>query len=304
MRMSKNGSVVDFLNNFNSVINQLEFIGISFEDEMKALSFLRLLPDSWNKLVTTVSNSIVFRTLTLNDIVNYVMNDEMQIKAIGDSTSSNAALFVESRALVENEMGNKITRLKSENGGEYRDGGFKAYCSNKAAADTTVYTIDRSPASALNGGILEEEWSDDMLVASSSKERINELKKKLASAFFMMDLGRYIKKVLRRSNLHTSKPMTTPLAAHFKLSKELSPKIWEDEEYMAHVPYSSTLGSLMYAMISTRSDIAHTVGVVSRFLTNPGNEHWQSVKWILRYLTEHLGSVHVLRVITWMYKAM
>ncbi|CAN1237861.1 Retrovirus-related Pol polyprotein from transposon TNT 1-94, partial [Linum grandiflorum] len=34
----------------------------------------------------------------------------------------------------------------------------------------------------------------------------------------------------------------------------------------------------------TRPDIAHAVGVVSRFLSNPGKEHWAAVKWILRYL--------------------
>ncbi|CAL5394802.1 unnamed protein product [Camellia sinensis] len=42
--------------------------------------------------------------------------------------------------------------------------------------------------------------------------------------------------------------------------------------------------SLMYAMVSTRPDIAHAVGVVSRFLSNLGKEHWEAVKWILRYL--------------------
>ena len=40
----------------------------------------------------------------------------------------------------------------------------------------------------------------------------------------------------------------------------------------------------MYAMVCTRPDIAHAVGVVSRFLSNPGKEHWEAVKWILRYL--------------------
>jgi len=37
-------------------------------------------------------------------------------------------------------------------------------------------------------------------------------------------------------------------------------------------------------MVCTRPDIAHAVGVVSRFLSNPGKEHWEGVKWILRYL--------------------
>ena len=37
-------------------------------------------------------------------------------------------------------------------------------------------------------------------------------------------------------------------------------------------------------MVCIRPDIAHAVGVVSRFLSNPGKEHWAAVKWILRYL--------------------
>jgi hypothetical protein len=53
---------------------------------------------------------------------------------------------------------------------------------------------------------------------------------------------------------------------------------------MSRVPYSSVVGSLMYAMVCTRPNIAHAVGVVSRYMNNPGKEHWEVVKWILRYL--------------------
>ena len=42
---------------------------------------------------------------------------------------------------------------------------------------------------------------------------------------------------------------------------------------MKKVSYASAVGSLMYAMVCTRPDIAHAVGVVSRFLSNPGREH-------------------------------
>jgi len=54
--------------------------------------------------------------------------------------------------------------------------------------------------------------------------------------------------------------------------------------YMYKVPYASTVGSLMYAMVCTKPDIAHAVGVVRRYMKNIGKEHWMAVKWILRYL--------------------
>jgi hypothetical protein len=50
------------------------------------------------------------------------------------------------------------------------------------------------------------------------------------------------------------------------------------------VPYSSSVGSLMYAMVCTRPYITHALGVVSRYMNNPSKEHWEAVKWILGYL--------------------
>ena len=60
---------------------------------------------------------------------------------------------------------------------------------------------------------------------------------------------------------------------------------------MSHISYSNAVGNLMYAMICTRPDLAHAVSVVSRFMHNPGKEHWDAVQWILRYLkgTSHFG---------------
>ena len=70
--------------------------------------------------------------------------------------------------------------------------------------------------------------------------------------------------------------ISTPLASQMKLSKKMCPIAREEKE--------NIIGSLMYAIVCTRPDIANTVGVVNRFLDNPGKEHWEAVKWILRYL--------------------
>jgi hypothetical protein len=53
---------------------------------------------------------------------------------------------------------------------------------------------------------------------------------------------------------------------------------------MSRVPYSSTVGNLMYVMVCTIPYIVHAVGVVGRYMNNPGKEHWEAVKWILKYL--------------------
>ncbi|RVW38125.1 Retrovirus-related Pol polyprotein from transposon TNT 1-94 [Vitis vinifera] len=134
-------------------------------------------------------------------------------------------------------------------------------------------------------------YVDDMLIAGSDIEKINNLKKQLSKQFAMKDLGaakqilgmriirnkangtlklsqsEYVKKVLSRFNMNEAKPVSTPLGSHFKLSKEQSPKTEEERDHMSKVPYASAIGSLMYAMVCTRPDIAHAVGVVSRFMS-------------------------------------
>ena len=83
----------------------------------------------------------------------------------------------------------------------------------------------------------------------------------------------YVEKLLERFNMHKAKPVSTPFAGHFKLSIKQSPISEKEKEEMKNVCYSSAVGSLMYAMICIMPDIAYSVGVVSRFLTNSGKEH-------------------------------
>ena len=94
----------------------------------------------------------------------------------------------------------------------------------------------------------------------------------------------YVKKILNRFNMNEAKLVSTLLGSHFKLSKEQSPKTEEERDYMSKVPYALAIGNLMYAMVCTRPDIAHAMGVVSRYMSRPGKQHWEAVKWILRYL--------------------
>ncbi|KAH9678410.1 hypothetical protein KPL71_025698 [Citrus sinensis] len=95
-------------------------------------------------------------------------------------------------------------------------------------------------------------YVDDMLIACHNINEISHLKDLLSSEFDMKDLGA-TRKILEQGK-------------------------------MARIPYSSAVGSLMYAMVLTRPDISHAVSVVSRFMANPGYEHWRAVQWIMRNL--------------------
>ena len=94
----------------------------------------------------------------------------------------------------------------------------------------------------------------------------------------------YIDKVLIRFSMQNSKKGQLPSRHGVILSKEQCPKTPQEEEDMRRVPYASAVGSLMYAMLCTRPDICYAVGIVSRFQSNPGLDHWIAVKHILKYL--------------------
>lgn len=53
---------------------------------------------------------------------------------------------------------------------------------------------------------------------------------------------------------------------------------------MNKVPYSSKIGSLMYAIICITPYIEKAMRVMNIFMKNPGKDHWEVVKWIFKYL--------------------
>ena len=105
MKMSEGGSVVDHLNDFNTVTSQLSSVGVKFDDEVRALLFLCSFPESWNGLVMVISNFVSgSSTLKFDDVVSAILSEEMRRKSFGE-TSGNA--------LSEESRGKRMERGKS-----------------------------------------------------------------------------------------------------------------------------------------------------------------------------------------------
>jgi hypothetical protein len=151
-------------------------------------------------------------------------------------------------------------------------------------------------------------YVDDMLLVGNNMDVIKEVKSQLSSKFDMKDIGvanfilgmeikrdhanrklwlnqrKYIETILQRFNMHGSKLFKVPIPIGIKLSTYQCPMTQEEEEDMSHVLHASAVGSLMYAMVCTRLDIAHEVGVLSRYKSKPGKEHWTTIKRVFMYL--------------------
>jgi hypothetical protein len=96
---------------------------------------------------------------------------------------------------------------------------------------------------------------------------------------------KYVDDMLARFNLTEAKPVVTPLPVGLKLSKDDGEILPPDSSYQALV------GSLLYLSVNTRPDIAHAMGMLSRFMACATNQHWEAAKHVLRYLkgTSALG---------------
>lgn len=141
-------------------------------------------------------------------------------------------------------------------------------------------------------------YVDDGIIFAKDQEMIHKLMAKLSSRFeihevendtylgFQIEKGKdseimlhqtsYIDKIVTKFNMTDSKPVESPVS----MTKHAT----ESPALENNVPYREAVGSLMYAAVTARPDIAYAVGKVSRKLNDPTEDDWMAVKRIIRYL--------------------
>nr|GEU76737.1 hypothetical protein [Tanacetum cinerariifolium] len=153
-------------------------------------------------------------------------------------------------------------------------------------------------------------YVDDMLIFGTDQNQVDKTKKFLSSKFSKKDMGEadvilgikikrenkgivitqshYIKKILRKFNREDFSPVSTLMDRVEKLKPNTG-------EPVDHLEYSRAFGCLMYAMTSTRPDIAYVVGRLSRFTSNPSRQHWKAITRIFKYFrgTKNYGLSYV-----------
>jgi Reverse transcriptase (RNA-dependent DNA polymerase) len=149
---------------------------------------------------------------------------------------------------------------------------------------------------------------DDLTIVTSGKVLMDKVKKKLRTELEVTDLGEihwllgieircdrenrsimlsqksYINSIIKRFGLEDTKPLASPMEPSAHLTNTQCPATLHEIGDMQDVPYCEAVGSLMYATVATRPDIAFAIGILSRFSTNPRHAHWEAVKQVFRYL--------------------
>jgi hypothetical protein len=151
-------------------------------------------------------------------------------------------------------------------------------------------------------------YMDDILLACSNKDMLHETKNFPSSKFDMKDLGEdsyvlgieihqyrskgvlglsqkaYFERVLKKYNMHKCSGSPAPLVKGDKFGTFQCPMNQIETDQMKSVPYASAVGSILYAKVCTHPDLAFITGMLGRFQSNPGLDHWGAVKKVLRYM--------------------
>ena len=165
-----------------------------------------------------------------------------------------------------------------------------------------------------DGEVILVVYVDDIIIAGSSLDRINDVKQAFNKKYKMKDLGQlefvlgvqvdinkdkgtirlsqrqYVLDMLASFGLHDCNPSKTPLSAGTYLSRQDCPTTETGKREMEKYRYREAVGSLLWLANGTRPDIAFAVSQVAKFMSNPGKPHWAAVKSIMRYLK---GSLEV-----------
>ncbi len=123
-------------------------------------------------------------------------------------------------------------------------------------------------------------YVDDFILMCNNKDKLLQVKEEFSRKFEVKDLGNlhffldmemerdraqrllyinqigYLKEIFKRFCMEDCKAIRVPLDPKTKLKKNVN----KDEE-MVKVPYQQTVGSLMYAMLCTRPDLAYPISV-------------------------------------------
>ena len=151
-------------------------------------------------------------------------------------------------------------------------------------------------------------YVDDILLAANDLGILYETKSFLSKNFEMKDMGEasyvigisisrnrshellglsqkgYIEKILERFNMNNCSAGVVPIQKGDKFSLMQCPKNDVERKQMEYIPYASVVGNLMYLQTCTRPDISFVVGMLGRYQSNPGIDHWKTVKKVMRYL--------------------
>lgn len=144
-------------------------------------------------------------------------------------------------------------------------------------------------------------WVDDIIVAASDSNVLEEVKQSLKRKFKMKDLGqlswflgigfqyekdsivmsqrKFLERILVKFKMEDCTPKATPCDLNANKIK------CEDSSEMVDPKlYREIVGSLIYVMTGTRPDLCYVISLLSQYMAKPTKAHLGMAKHVLRYI--------------------
>jgi hypothetical protein len=99
----------------------------------------------------------------------------------------------------------------------------------------------------------------------------------------------FLEQILSDTQMSDCRPVSTPMVPNISLTKASAPLTPTEVQQFAHMPYTRVVEELNFAMHISCPDIAYAVLTLSKFLSNPGIEHYHQLHHLLHYLR---GTMH------------
>lgn len=92
---------------------------------------------------------------------------------------------------------------------------------------------------------------------------------------------KYALEIIEETGLLGTKPIDFPMQQHHKLALASGMPLHDSE------PYQRLLERLIYLFL-TRPDLAYFMHILSQFIQQPCEEHWEATLRVVQYLKKHL----------------
>ncbi|GJT01421.1 ribonuclease H-like domain, reverse transcriptase, RNA-dependent DNA polymerase [Tanacetum coccineum] len=174
------------------------------------------------------------------------------------------------------------------------DNTLKSLDFKKCALEQAIYTKTSKDSTLLIGV-----YVDDLIITGAPKKEIDKFKAQMKEKFEMSDLGllayylgievtqangdisikqsAYASKILKEAGMIDCNETLIPMDPGTRLTKITEGTMVDSTEYR------SIIGCLRY-LLHTRPDLSYSVGLLSRFMQEPKEQHMKAIRQVLRYV--------------------
>nr|GEU96890.1 ribonuclease H-like domain, reverse transcriptase, RNA-dependent DNA polymerase [Tanacetum cinerariifolium] len=175
-----------------------------------------------------------------------------------------------------------------------KDNTLKSLDFKKCALEQAIYTKTSKDSTLLIGV-----YVDDLIITGTPKKEIDKFKAQMEEKFEMSDLGllayylgikvtqtdgdisirqsAYANKILKEAGMIDCNETLIPMDPGIKLT------MVTEGTMISSTDYRSLIGCLRY-LLHTRPDLSYSVGLLSRFMQEPREQHMKAIRQVLRYV--------------------